>query len=78
VHALKQSFLLGTGLPECVRHRMVLGQQGRQLAHASHDSLENRQIGVKRWLLGNVTDAQARLQPDLAIVEPTTTGERAQ
>jgi hypothetical protein len=39
---------------------------------------KDRQIGVKRRLLRNVTDAQARLPPDLAIVEPTTTGERAQ
>jgi hypothetical protein len=78
VHALQQSFLIGAGLAEGVRNRMVLGEQGRHFAHAGNDGLENRQLGVKRRFLRHVTDAQARLQPDLAIVEPATTGERAQ
>jgi hypothetical protein len=61
-----------------MRYRVILGQQGRQLAHSGHHRRENSQIGVERRFLRHVADTQARLPPDFAIVQPAVPGQRAQ
>ena len=70
-HARQQGFAVGA-LAQAVRHRVVLGEQARGFAHAGNDGGKHRRLGIEGRFLRHVADADARLGPHLAVVEPAT------
>ena len=78
MQALKQSFVVGGRLGHRVRNGVVVGQQRRHLTHTCDNRFKDRQLRVKWWFLRHVTHADARLPPDVAVIERTLPGERAQ
>ena len=55
---------------ELLRHCVILRQQRRSFPHPGNHRLEDRCLRIKWRLLRHIGKTQARLQPDLAIIQP--------
>ena len=69
--------MVARSLAQAVRNVVVLRQQCRGFAHAGNHRLKNAHLRIEGRLLRHVTDTNARLHPDLAVVQPALASARS-
>ena len=74
IHARQQGIMVAGPLAQTVRNIVVLRQHRRGFAHAGNHRLKDAHLRIEGRLLRHVTDTNARLHPDLAVVQPPLAG----
>ncbi len=77
-HTRQQGVVIARAFGHPVRHVMVGGKQRRGFAHAGNHRLEHGCCAIERRLLRHIADADARLHPDLPVIEPSLAGTGSQ